>query len=147
MAPNTEVIIRHIFIHLLFHHKINTLDISERPTSQEEEEILKIIESHIEEIYSLYGEHIQNRTQLLKQTFERLLDCLNFIFHQSLSYEMKWNQLILCMIYVVEAMVLYMKKDSAENTLDFTWDILCENFTYLDVWIQKQGGWANLKDK
>lgn len=147
MPFNTQVIVWHSFTYLLSRHNIDTFDESAFPANEEEKEILQLIRSCIEKFYAVYNERIQQTMDLLKITFERLSDCLENILWQSFPYAIDWSHIISYMTCVVEAMVRYIRKDSAENTIDFTWMTVYTNFEKdLGDWIQKQGGWLTLKE-
>lgn len=143
MTLDTQVIVGYSFSHLLSLHKIDTFHTV--PVSEEEKQIIHVIQFLINKFYTDFDQRIREEIDILKERYEKFTDCLSDIFLHSFPCGIDWSHIVAYMIFVVEATVCYIKKNSAENTLEFAWSTLWANFEkYLNVWIEEQGGWPIL---
>lgn len=145
MSINSEIVVLHSYTYLLSRHNINTFNTSTVPVNEEEKQIIQAVQFVIDLFYTKFNRRIFQDMARVKTTFKNLSDCLNNLFMHSFEYGVDWSHIIGYMVYLVEASIYYIRKNSAENTLDFAWSILCSHFEkYLNVWIQEQGGWPIL---
>lgn len=145
MTIRTRVIVLHSYNYLLCQNNINTFDVSRVPVNKEEEQIIQEVQFAINLFYTKFNQRIFENIHTVKQKYENLSDCLNDLFLHSFPYEVDWSHIIGYMVYHVEASIRYIRKNSAENTLDFAWSILWTHFKqHLNAWIQEQGGWPVL---